>query len=200
MKVTLEESKARQLDHKKRCEALVQQGVVVSLVDNEKMSYEKLYNAIPFVKNKQVKVLDIGCQTGAAYTRVLHELDYYGIEILEEVADMARAGGIPNVTTGFMEELDKHYEPKMFDVVWARHILEHSADFQIVCNQIKKVLKSGGVLAFIVPCGFHNEPAHITEFEMEGWKQAFKDNGFKIEVDWQHDFNLNEYCGIAKVV
>lgn len=201
MKVTLEESKLRQRDHKERCEQLVNSGVVINSAENEDKSYKKLFEGVllsfPLAKKKEIKVLDVGCQYGVAYSKVLHELDYYGIEVLEEVAEKATALGIPNVSVGFMEELDRVYEPGTFDVVWARHVLEHSSDFEKVMAQVSKVLKPDGVLAFIVPCGFHNEPAHITEHERDDWRKVISDAGFTIDIEWQHDFNLNEYCGIA---
>lgn len=199
MKVSLQESKLRQRDHKERCEAAARSGQRFVSVENEDKSYLRLFNELP-KRETTTRVLDVGCQLGEAYRRVLSGMDYFGLEVLEEVAEQAMSLGVPNVSVGFMEEMVAIYKDNSFDVVWARHVLEHSTDINIVLQQIKTVLKPDGVLAFIVPCGFHNEPAHISKFEKDGWIKVFTDNGFEITKSWQHDFNLNEFCGIARKV
>jgi SAM-dependent methyltransferase len=196
MKVTLEESFDRQHDHYLRCKRLAETGNVPQPWYEDK-SYQTLYNAIPN-KSEFTKVLDVGCQLGEAYRKCLHNLDYHAIEILPDIAHQAERLGVPNVTVGYMEELLIHYQPETFDVVWARHVLEHATDFNLVMGQIAQLLKLDGVLAFIVPCGYHNEPAHITQHTKEEWIDAIEFNDFEIITSWQHDFNLNEFGGIAR--
>lgn len=179
-----------QTDHWNRLDAMVKSGVHFSTNENEKKSYTDLSDLLP----NEGKILDIGSNLGEAYN-YLKRFEYHGVECLEKYVKIATERGIPNCKVGFMEELP--YEDDEFDYAWTRHVLEHSIDINIAFKEIKRVVKKDGLLAFIVPCGFHNEPAHLVERTKEGWKELITQGGFRIIMDGQHDFNLNEYYGVA---
>ena len=61
------------------------------------------------------------------------------------------------------------------------------------------MIRTDGILAFFVPQGIHNEPAHIFQTDELGWRNVIESEGrFKIEKSGVHDFNLNEFYGIAR--
>jgi glycogen(starch) synthase len=106
-----------------------------------------------------------------------------------QISDPGRA------KSGVLESLP--WPDKMFDVVYACHILEHSPDISRAFSEIRRVLKPDGILLFGVPVGYDNEPAHIHNRELNEWKADFRDNNFKILECGRFDFNQNEFYGIA---
>jgi SAM-dependent methyltransferase len=192
---------AIQRDHMQRCHEAAVSGVVYNSPENERLSYTDLqYMVLEHFTDSIFgrSVLDVGCQTAEAapYLKEIG-LKYQGLEVLEEVAEMAQNKFVGLITGGFMECMP--YSNDTFDVVWARHVMEHTGDAEAMYSEFKRVLKPGGILAFMVPCGFYNEPAHINECTKEGWIAQIEEHGFTILETGQHPFNLDEFYGIATV-
>lgn len=196
--LSLEESKKLQYKHYLDCKAIVERdGNIYSLnsEENERKSYTTLLNALP----KTGKFLDVGCQLGLVrnyFPECSCEYDYYGIEILEEVAQMAIEAGVPNVVVGYMESMP--YEDSTFDVAWVRHTLEHATDVDKVVEELKRVTKISGAIGVIVPTVKNDEPAHLVQFERDQWLDLFERHGLVTERIWQHDFNLKEMGCVLK--
>lgn len=190
-------SKELQRDHYLRCNEMTKNNIRANSPENEFISYTRLLNLL----KKQGNFLDVGCQTGIVYKYLQNDsrfsVTYYGIEILEEVAQRAIKNGTPNVSVGYMEKMP--YENNFFDIIWARHVLEHSVDIDIVLQEFKRVLKKDGQVGFIAPSVLNNEPAHLIQYTKDDWNKAFIRNGFEIIKSYEHDFNLNEYCGVLKL-
>ena len=90
------------------------------------------------------------------------------------------------------------WEDRSFDVVFASHILEHCQDIGGTFSEIKRVLKTDGVLLFAVPCGYDDEPAHTHNREFEEWQEDFIAGGMIIMASGRFEFNQKEFYGIAR--
>jgi len=209
MSSSLEENKKIQIDHYLRCKDLSKDPQRMA---DDKISYVTLTKFLP-VKSGWSVILDLGCGEGKAieYIRrnttnldkselnhpAYFELDYYGLDCVEEALEIARKKTeFPeNFKLGMIEEMP--FEDDFFDVVWARHILEHSSDIDKTLNEIIRVLKPEGFLIYALPQGIHDEPAHITETDREGWFKLLSAK-FGMLKDGQHSFNLNEYYGVCQ--
>jgi len=95
-------------------------------------------------------VLDIGCHSGTLGSMLINEGNQvYGIEINQEVAEIARSKGlkvkIQDIESCFA------FEDNFFDVVVAAEVIEHILDTDFLLEEIKRVLKHNGSLVLSTP-------------------------------------------------
>ncbi len=98
---------------------------------------------------KGLKILDIGCGTGA----LLKELDQYGdcfgVDFSSQAVQFCIERGILQVKEGSIAEIP--YPDESFDLVLALDILEHIPDDSVGIREINRVLKKGGKGIIFVP-------------------------------------------------
>jgi SAM-dependent methyltransferase len=79
-----------------------------------------------------------------------------------------------------------------FDAVLLLEVIEHICRFDIVLDEIKRILKKNGLLyisaPFIYPA--HDVPYDFHRFTRDGLKQDLERHGFKIEIIEQHGNSL----------
>lgn len=190
MSLSLEEVKKIQIDHYLRCKDLVLDSQRQA---DDETSYRTLCDFLP---QKKCKILDLGCGEARAYLYLSHH-DYFGLDCCEEalkIADDKVADG-ENLKLGMIEEIP--FKAKSFDVVFARHILEHSSDINKTLDEILRVLKPRGLLIYAVPQGVHDEPAHMHQTDRQGWFKLLSAK-FGMLKDGEHPFNLREYYGVCQ--
>lgn len=89
-----------------------------------------------------LKVLDVGCGQGPAATWfVQHGCEYRGVTLSEEEVVLGRSNGFQVDT---MDQSFLDYPDQSFDLVWARHVLEHSPFPLFTLEGFRRVLKPGG--------------------------------------------------------
>lgn len=94
--------------------------------------------------------LDVGCGVGCLVSRAKERgFSSEGVEISTWAAGFARDRKGLNVITGSLEEAA--YAPDMFDVVVVNHVLEHVPDFGVLLREVRRILKSDGLLVVGVP-------------------------------------------------
>lgn len=193
--VSVEENKTIQRDHHERLKASPPDK------SHDDISYQTLKGFLCFSEGwdkakEDLRVLDLGCGTAEAYP-YLSEHDYYGIECVEENLEEAKSKvkRPENLKLGMIEQLP--FEDGFFDVVWARHVLEHSSDLLKTFDEIIRVLKPDGLLIYALPQGVHDEPAHIYQTNRLGWFKLLSTR-FDMLNDGEHPFNLNEYYGVCR--
>ncbi|HPN36920.1 MAG TPA: class I SAM-dependent methyltransferase [Melioribacteraceae bacterium] len=140
-----------------------------------------LYETCPSDKYK--KVLDIGCGSGVA----LEELTKYGynpigISINKKEIEICKSKGYK---AELMDQSFLEFEDKTFNIIWARHVLEHSIMPVYTLNEFKRVLKDDGVLYIEVPSPstpilHENNPYHFSMFTKNVWTTLFIKAGFKL--------------------
>jgi 2-polyprenyl-3-methyl-5-hydroxy-6-metoxy-1,4-benzoquinol methylase len=98
------------------------------------------------------RVLDLGCGEGhfaAALAR--EDADVVGIDVAEEPLRRARSRH-PELDVRVAEsEASLPLDDCSFDVVWAGETVEHVADTQQWLSEVRRVLRSGGVLLLTTP-------------------------------------------------
>ena len=111
----------------------------------------------------QLKILDVGCGTGAT----LRKLEKYGhatgVDISEEAVKFCKLRGCRNVYKIDREGL--FFEDEMFDVVVALDVIEHITDDCAAVSEYYRVTKEDGILVLTVPAfnflwGAHDEMNH----------------------------------------
>jgi len=126
------------------------------------------------------KVLDVGCGNGLALKAFRDGgCQPVGIGFGEE-AEMCRSEGF-EVLEADMSFLD--FPDDTFDVVWCRHVLEHSIFPYFTLSEMFRILKTGGVFYMEVPtpgtcCKHETNPNHYSVLTKEMWLSLLMRVGF----------------------
>ena len=152
--------------------------------------WDKVKWAVLPADNKSI--LDIGCANGFSFE--IFEKDGFGvlqvtgITCSQQDAQEAWKRGLKNVLVLEMHELrdliaeDAHENG--FDLVWARHVMEHSPIPLFLLQEIRQILRPGtGKLYVEVPapdtaCLHPTNVNHFSCFGREGWEGLFDKAGF----------------------
>ena len=151
-----------------------------------------------FVLSEKIsKVLDIGCGRGSAL-KVFKEngLDATGITLGDEDLDICIKSGynVHKMDMSFLE-----FEDNVYDLVWARHCLEHSPMPIITLFEFWRVLKDGGFLYVEVPEDLspHLEnPNHYSLLSDHLWQSLFRRVGFELQYRTQFSIRLSNWTDI----
>jgi SAM-dependent methyltransferase len=100
-----------------------------------------------------LRVLDLGCRTGALTQHYAEGNTVVGVDVDRSALEQAEARlGIETVWTDVEEELP--FPDNSFDVVVAGELLEHLADPGAVVAHVRRVLRPGGRFVGSVPNAF----------------------------------------------
>ena len=104
--------------------------------------------------NPGMRVLDFGCGPGTisvGLAKVVEPGEIHGIDIEESQVEMARAaaaaGGHDNATFHVGDVTDLPFEDSSFDAAHCHTVLNHVPETQTVLAEVKRVLKSGGIIS-----------------------------------------------------
>lgn len=128
------------------------------------------------------KVLDVGCGQGYALEAFKkHDLVPMGLTISEDDAKVCR-------DKGFMVQIEDmtftSFYDATFDMVWARHCLEHSTWPLLTLHEFNRVLKMDGILYAEMPApdtsSYHEcNENHYSVFLPRNWHSLMDRAGFK---------------------
>lgn len=143
------------------------------------------------------KILDLGCGNG---DNVFY-LSQKGNEVIGVDLDVNEAvrkyPGLKFLTMP-AEKLD--FEHDSFDEIYSYDVLEHVGDFDQVIAEIKRVLKSGGIIDITVPDWrsekvllkinpkYWEQVGHRRMFEAGVLENILKNNGFEIVKSYKKGF------------
>lgn len=142
---------------------------------------------------KPGRILDVGCGQGPALD-VMREKGFHavGITINDEDLRVCREKGheVYDMDQSFLDFRDGE-----FDLVWARHCVEHSILPTFTLSGFHRVLKNGGLLYVEVPapdtvCHHEQNTNHYSVFTKSAWVSLLKRAGFRIAWDNNFDFTL----------
>jgi SAM-dependent methyltransferase len=144
------------------------------------------------------RVLDIGCGQGLALEqfRALG-LEAIGVAMGADV-EVCRSRGFD------AHEMDQNFltfPENSFDVLWCRHVLEHSAMPLFTLCEYRRVTKPGGIVYVEVPApdtSAHHErnPNHYSVLPLSSWLNLFCHAGFVVERSVELNFTVR--CGPDK--
>lgn len=126
---------------------------------------------LPLLDKPYLRVLDVGCNTGATGAMLLEERlcsHVTGIELLEAPAQQA-AQRLNRVVNAPVESALHELADELFDCILALDVLEHLVDPWTVTSQLSKLLAPGGVLIVSLPNIRNWQPIRDLLFRGE-WK------------------------------
>ena len=147
-------------------------------------------------------ILDIGCGQGPAL-RHFEEwgMRPVGITLSDEDVAACRA---QSFTVAKMDQSFLDFEDAMFDMVWARHVLEHSIFPLFTLTEYHRVMKPHACLYVEVPapetdCNHERNRNHYSLFSIAVWHQLLARAGFLVVEQISYKFVVvsgqDEYFG-----
>jgi Flp pilus assembly protein TadD/glycosyltransferase involved in cell wall biosynthesis len=142
---------------------------------------DKLVNMFAFDKN--IKILDIGCGQGPALD-AFSKLGFTpsGITLGDEDVNVCRQKGydVRKMDQSFLDFSDNE-----FDLIWARHVLEHSVMPLLTLMEYHRVMKPGALVYIEVPgggtvCHHETNPNHYSVLSATMWESLLQKAGFGI--------------------
>ncbi|MCW5961002.1 MAG: class I SAM-dependent methyltransferase [Pyrinomonadaceae bacterium] len=99
-------------------------------------------------KDSDLKILDVGCGTGANLEMLAQFGDSEGVDVSDDALEFCRKKGL-KVHKGLAEKLP--FGDESFDVVTALDVVEHLDDDVAGLKEMHRVLKTGGRSLIFVP-------------------------------------------------
>ena len=133
------------------------------------------------------RVLDLGCRSGGLTRHFLEGNSVVGLDVDAAALEKARRLGIEPVQANVEEPLP--FEDGSFDAVVAGELLEHLQFPDALVSEIRRVLRSGGVLVGSVPNAFRvqarlrflrglppeEDPTHLRMFSPDAMRALLRD-------------------------
>jgi SAM-dependent methyltransferase len=137
------------------------------------------------------RVLEIGCGMGHLLTWLTDRYQVFGTDINGWALSQAKR----NVPQGQFALLSADaiyaFPPAVFDIIIAKHVVEHLKHPEQAIAEMSRVLKVGGLLIFVTPnlsspmrirkrsawIGY-KDPTHISMKPPDEWLTALRQNGF----------------------
>jgi SAM-dependent methyltransferase len=128
------------------------------------------------------RILDVGCGQGVALAP-FRERGYAasGITLNDTDVAVCRSLGfdVHKMDQSFLE-----FDDASFDVIWARHVIEHSIMPYYTLTEFRRVLRSGGNMYLEVPgtgtVGHEQNPNHYSVLGHEMWLALLERSGFTV--------------------
>lgn len=96
------------------------------------------------------KVLEIGCGEGNFRNNLRLKNEYWGVELVEAVAEIAKTK-LDHVLVGSYQEKTNEIPDNYFDLVVCNDVIEHMADHDYFFKSIKQKISHNGFLVFSIP-------------------------------------------------
>ena len=134
---------------------------------------------------RAVKILDIGCGTGANLEMLSRFGDAQGVDVSVDALAFCRERGLDNVRQGEAERLP--WKDGSFDLVTGLDVVEHLDDDAAGLREMRRVLRPGGYAFVFVPAfmflwGVQDDISHHRRrYTLKSLQQAVREAGFEIE-------------------
>lgn len=128
------------------------------------------------------RVLDVGCGQGVALERFATlGAEAIGVTLGEDVA-VCRSRGL---TVFSMDQSFLEFDDASFDLLWCRHVLEHSIFPLFTLTEYKRLVKPGGYVYVEVPapdtsCAHQHNPNHYSVLGESMWLRLFERAGLSL--------------------
>jgi SAM-dependent methyltransferase len=132
-----------------------------------------------------LKILDVGCGTGANLEMLSQFGEAEGVDVSSEALSFCRERGLTNVKQGAAEALP--YEPNSFDLVTGLDVVEHLDDDLAGLKEMRRVLSRGGRALFFVPAfmflwGVQDDVSnHRRRYTLKELNRVVRQAGFEVE-------------------
>jgi SAM-dependent methyltransferase len=148
---------------------------------------EQILRSAPF--SRPGCILDVGCGQGPALD-FIRDRGYHavGITINDEDLRVCRSKGheVHKMDQSFLD-----FPDSSFDLVWARHCVEHSIMPFFTLTGFRRILRPGGFLYLEVPapdtsCHHERNGNHYSVLTRSSWQSLLERSGFT--MTWEDDF------------
>jgi len=135
--------------------------------------------------DRPLKILDVGCGTGANLEMLSQFGDAEGVDVSAEALAFCRERGLADVRQGAAEQLP--WEDGSFDLVTGLDVVEHLDDDVAGLKEMRRVLRPGGYTFLFVPAfmflwGVQDDISHHRRrYTLKSLRQAANAAGFEIE-------------------
>lgn len=132
-----------------------------------------------------LKILDVGCGTGANLEMLSQFGEAQGVDVSAEALAFCRARGLDNVKLGEAERLP--FEENAFNLVTGLDVVEHLDDDLAGLKEMRRVLRPDGRALLFVPAfmflwGVQDDISHHRRrYTLDSLKQVVKQAGFEVE-------------------
>ncbi len=136
------------------------------------------------IANCELRVLDVGCGTGANLEMLANFGEAEGVDVSDDALEFCKAKGL-KVHKGLAEELP--FEDESFDIVTALDVVEHLDDDVAGLKEMHRVLRSGGKTLIFVPAfmwlwGVQDDISnHRIRYTKKQVVERLEEAGFEIE-------------------
>jgi len=135
-----------------------------------------------FTLPQHARILDVGCGQGVALLP-FQKRGYLPTGITINATDAAVCQGL-GFDVRIMDQSFLAFDDGTFDLVWARHVIEHSFMPLYTITEFRRVLRSGGLLYLEVPAPdtvkHERNPNHYSILGKEMWTALLERTGFAI--------------------
>lgn len=146
------------------------------------------------LRNKDSKILDVGCGTGKNLEAFSKFGNAWGIDSASEAVTFCKKRGIKNVIKGSIEKMP--FKQSNFEFVTALDVLEHVDDSKAL-KEIYRVLKESGIIIATVPAfpklwsRWDEVLHHKRRYTKNTLEKALGETGFKvIKISYTYSFLL----------
>jgi SAM-dependent methyltransferase len=135
--------------------------------------------------NAGIKILDVGCGTGANLELLAQFGEAEGVDVSTEALTFCRERGLANVKQGAAEALP--YADGSFDLVTGLDVVEHLDDDLAGLREMRRILTRDGRALLFVPAfmflwGVQDDISnHRRRYTLPGLKRVLGEAGFEIE-------------------
>ena len=146
---------------------------------------ERLFPDLEPKGAKEVRILDVGCGTGANLEMLSEFGVAEGVDVSPEALSFCQARGLENVKLGAAEALP--YDDNSFDLVTGLDVVEHLDDDLAGLKEMRRVLRPGGRAVWFVPAfmflwGVQDDISnHRRRYTLKQLKQVVREAGFEVE-------------------
>lgn len=139
------------------------------------------------ISKKTVLEIGVGGE-GGILLQLMHDNDVHGMDVSDSAINNCRRFGLP-VTKANLDSDTIPFQPETFDIVFAFEVFEHFSNPQHAVEEIRRVLKPGGIFISSVPatCTYHwPRLFYASLFEPENFKEFLMANEFRVTCldDW----------------
>lgn len=159
---------------------------------NKRSVVLKLINQFVAVKEKKLRILDIGCGTGKNLEDMRGLGSAVGIDISKEAIKFCRKRGLKNVAVG--SSYETNFKKSSFQVSTLLDVLEHTDDKKTL-EELHRVLKPDGFLVITVPAfkflwsKWDDVLKHKRRYTKSSLRQVLENNGFTVlKISYMYSF------------
>ncbi len=135
-----------------------------------------------FALPPHAQILDIGCGQGVAL-KPFHERGHKPIGVTLNATDASICKEL-GFDVRVMDQSFLEFDDGSFDLVWARHVIEHSFMPLYTLTEFRRVLRPGGILYMEVPAPdtllHERNPNHYSILGKVMWSSLLERTGFSI--------------------